>query len=107
MRFLCVVGTRPEAIKLAPVILELARRSRVTILCSGRHTKLVREPLEWFGIKPDDQIAIGAKARTLAVRTGAMFAPMERMVAKYGYGYAAQRIAAAFGLCRRPASAVG
>jgi len=106
MRFLCVVGTRPEAIKLAPVILELARRSRVTIL-SGPHTKLVREPPVWFGIKPDDQIAIGVKARTLAVRTGAMFGPMERMVAKYGYGYAAQRIAAAFGLCRRPASAVG
>ena len=106
MRFLCVVGTRPEAIKSAPVILELARRSRVTILRSGRHTKLVREPLE-FGIKPDDQIAIGAKARTLAVRTGAMFGPMERRVAKYGYGYAAQRIATAFGLCRRPASAVG
>jgi UDP-N-acetylglucosamine 2-epimerase (non-hydrolysing) len=107
MRFLCVLGTRPESIKLAPVILELALRPRVTTLCSGRHTKLVREPLEWIGIKPDDQIAIGAKARTLAVRTGAMFAPMERMVAKYGCGFAAQRIAAAFGLCRRPASAVG
>jgi UDP-N-acetylglucosamine 2-epimerase (non-hydrolysing) len=33
--------------------------------------------------KPDDQIAVGAKARTLAVRTGAMFAPMERMVAMH------------------------
>ncbi len=32
MRFLCVVGTRPEAIKMAPVILELARHADVTTL---------------------------------------------------------------------------
>ena len=59
MRFLCVVGTRPEAIKLAPVILELARHSHVTTLCSGQHGKLAQEPLAWFGIRPDDQITVG------------------------------------------------
>src|SRR5690349_18332546 len=52
MRFLVVVGTRPEAIKLAPVVLELARHSEVTTICSGQHTTLAREPLDWFGIKP-------------------------------------------------------
>jgi UDP-N-acetylglucosamine 2-epimerase (non-hydrolysing) len=83
MRFLCVVGTRPEAIKLAPVILELKRRSQVTTLASGQHTKLAVEPLAWFGIKPDDRIALPAKSRTLAMLTGAMMAPMERMIAKH------------------------
>lgn len=83
MRFLCVVGTRPEAIKLAPVILELARHSHVTTLCSGQHTNLAVEPLEWFGITPDDHIAIGSESRTLATLTAAMLAPMERMVAKH------------------------
>jgi UDP-N-acetylglucosamine 2-epimerase (non-hydrolysing) len=83
MRFLCVVGTRPEAIKLAPVILELRRHSQVTTLCSGQHTKLAVEPLTWFGIKPDDRIALAAKSRTLAMLTGAMMAPMERMIAKH------------------------
>ena len=82
MRFLCVVGTRPEAIKLAPVILELARHAQVTTLCSGQHTELAEEPLAWFGIKPDERIAIDAQARTLAVLTGALFAPLERMIGK-------------------------
>jgi UDP-N-acetylglucosamine 2-epimerase (non-hydrolysing) len=83
MRFLCVVGTRPEAIKLASVILELKRHSQVTTLASGQHTKLAVEPLTWFGIKPDDRIALPAKSRSLAMLTGAMMAPMERMIAKH------------------------
>lgn len=83
MRFLCVVGTRPEAIKLAPVILELARHSHVTTLCSGQHTALAEEPLTWFGIKPDDRIVIGSDARSLAMLTGAMFAPLEQMIARH------------------------
>jgi len=83
MRFLCVVGTRPEAIKLAPVILELARHAHVTTLCSGQHTRLAQEPLEWFGITPDDAIKVTAKSRTLAMLTAAMLVPMERMIAKH------------------------
>lgn len=83
MRFLCVVGTRPEAIKLAPLILELARHSHVTTLCSDQHTSLAKEPLEWFGIKPDDEIVIGSEFRTLATFTGALLPPMERMIKKH------------------------
>jgi UDP-N-acetylglucosamine 2-epimerase (non-hydrolysing) len=84
MRFLCVVGTRPEAIKLAPLILELARHSHVTTLCSGQHSSLAQEPLEWFGIKPDDQIDIGSEVRTLTALTGALLSPMEHMIEKHG-----------------------
>ncbi len=83
MRFLCVVGTRPEAIKLAPLILELAQHSHVTTLCSGQHTALAQEPLEWFGIKPDDEIVVGSECRTLATLTGALLSPMERMIEKH------------------------
>ncbi len=83
MRVLCVIGTRPEAIKLAPLILELAQHSHVTTLCSGQHTSLVEEPLEWFGIKPDDKIVIGKGFKTLAALTGALLLPMERMIQKY------------------------
>ena len=83
MRFLCVVGTRPEAIKLAPLILELARHAHVTTVCSGQHTSLAQEPLKWFGIKPDDEIVVGSECRTLATLTGALLAPMERMIGKH------------------------
>src|SRR5215472_13690118 len=83
MRFLCVVGTRPEAIKLAPLILELARHSHVTTLCSGQHVSLAQEPLEWFGIKPDDEIVSGSDFSTLATLTGALLASMEYMIEKH------------------------
>jgi len=83
MRFLCVVGTRPEAIKLAPVILELREHAQVTTLCSGQHTRLAQEPLEWFGIKPDESITIGTKSRTLAKLTAAMLVPMERAFTRH------------------------
>ena len=76
-------GHRPEAIKLAPLILELAQHSHVTTLCSGQHTSLAQEPLEWFGIKPDDEIVIGSEFRTLATLTGALLSPMERMIEKH------------------------
>ena len=81
-RFLCVVGTRPEAIKMAPVILELSAHARVTTLCSGQHTKLAEEPLKWFGIMPDDTIRV-AKSRTLTTLTAALLPAMERMIAKH------------------------
>jgi UDP-N-acetylglucosamine 2-epimerase (non-hydrolysing) len=83
MRFLCVVGTRPEAIKLAPLILELAQYAHVTTVCSGQHRSLAQEPLKWFGIKPDDEIVIGSECRTLATLTGALLAPMEQMIQKH------------------------
>ena len=83
MRFLCVVGTRPEAIKLAPVILELGRHAQVTTLCSGQHTALAEEPLTWFGINPDDRIEIGPDARSLAILERRLFPPLEQMILKH------------------------
>jgi UDP-N-acetylglucosamine 2-epimerase (non-hydrolysing) len=84
MRFVCVVGTRPEAIKLAPVIIELARHAQVTTLLSGQHAKLAQEPLAFFGIVPDDRLTTTtAKSRTLATLTAAMLVPMGRMIAKH------------------------
>ncbi len=68
---------------MAPVILCLARYSQVTTICSGQHTALAEEPLAWFGVEPDDRIAIDSKSRTLAVLTGAMFAPLEKMIGKH------------------------
>jgi UDP-N-acetylglucosamine 2-epimerase (non-hydrolysing) len=83
MRFLCVVGTRPEAIKLAPLILELRRHAETITVCSGQHTELALAPLSWFGITPDDRIDLDTEGRTLAGLTGALFTPMERMLAKH------------------------
>ncbi len=55
MKALVVFGTRPEAIKLAPVLLELARSERVEpVVCvSGQHRELLDQVLAVFSITPD------------------------------------------------------
>jgi len=56
IKVLTVFGTRPEAIKLAPVIRELESRpdafvSRVCV--SGQHRQMLDQMLDLFGIRPD------------------------------------------------------
>jgi UDP-N-acetylglucosamine 2-epimerase (non-hydrolysing) len=50
----CVIGTRPEAIKMAPVIKALEARpwARCRVLLTGQHRELVDEVLPFFGIQP-------------------------------------------------------
>ena len=83
MNFLCVVGTRPEAIKLAPVIRELGRYAKVTTLCSGQHTDIVHEALDWFGIEPDQWIKLPSDCDTLPKLTAALMQPMENAIGQY------------------------
>lgn len=48
-----VFGTRPELIKLAPVIL-LAKqdpRFQVEVIFTGQHDELVRDAIDFFGLK--------------------------------------------------------
>ena len=63
----CVTGTRPEAIKMAPVILELRKDPglRVTILATGQHTDMLRQALKDFGLVPDVDLNIMRQAQTL------------------------------------------
>ncbi len=65
-RILVVIGTRPEAIKLAPVIDEMRGRAEVavTTLLTGQHGDLVVPVLEFFGIGADHDLAIMQKGQT-------------------------------------------
>jgi UDP-N-acetylglucosamine 2-epimerase (non-hydrolysing) len=55
MKILVVMGTRPEAIKLAPVISALRKRKGIkTLVCAtGQHREMFDEALKPFKIKPD------------------------------------------------------
>ena len=62
----CVVGTRPEAIKMAPVILSLrAKGFGVTVLSTGQHSEMLRQALLFFGIRPDVDLSIMKDRQTL------------------------------------------
>lgn len=56
MNVLLVFGTRPEAIKLAPVIAELRTRCpeiRTHVCVTAQHRHMLDQVLDWFGIVPD------------------------------------------------------
>ncbi len=61
MKILSVVGTRPEAIKMAPVILELGKWSPriVSQVCvTGQHREMLDQVLNLFGIVPDYDLEV-------------------------------------------------
>lgn len=75
---LVVIGTRPEAIKLAPVIRRLRENSqfRVEICATGQHRELLDQALGHFDLEPDYDLAVMTEGQTLASLTSRT---MERM----------------------------
>ncbi len=70
MTVLCVVGTRPEAIKMAPVILQLrARGLPVRVLSTAQHRHMVDPLLDHFGIKADIDLDVMTPNQNLATLT--------------------------------------
>ena len=68
MRVLAVVGTRPEAIKMAPVVDALRARSdeaELRVVLTGQHTTLVDQALETFGLDPDYDLGIMSENQSL------------------------------------------
>ena len=55
MKVLTVFGTRPEAIKMAPLVKELARNQQIesTVCVTAQHREMLDQVLEVFEIKPD------------------------------------------------------
>lgn len=65
MKALVVIGTRPEAIKLAPVIWALRGRGHDPIVClTGQHRELLNGALATFGISGDHDLAVMTEDQT-------------------------------------------
>ncbi|GMU52302.1 MAG: UDP-N-acetyl glucosamine 2-epimerase [Candidatus Xenobia bacterium] len=66
-----VFGTRPEAIKMAPVVLALAAdpRVRVTNVVTGQHREMLDQVMQLFGISPDVDLNIMQPGQTLSAIT--------------------------------------
>ena len=62
-----VFGTRPEAIKMCPLVNELNRRKNLqTLVCvTGQHRQMLDQVLETFGIVPDYDLSIMKERQTL------------------------------------------
>ena len=59
-KILVVLGTRPEAIKLAPVIRELRRRpgQRTRLCLTGQHMEMVSSVLSFFQVEADTNLEV-------------------------------------------------
>jgi UDP-N-acetylglucosamine 2-epimerase (non-hydrolysing) len=68
IRILTVIGTRPEAIKMAPVILRLAADARFEsrVCVTGQHREMLDSALSAFGLRPDFDLNIMRPGQQLA-----------------------------------------
>ena len=81
-----IIGTRPEAIKQAPVILEARRReakgSRVEslVISTGQHREMLVPILDLFGITPDVDLGLMQPNQTLADLTARALTNLEELL---------------------------
>ncbi|MGB7324962.1 MAG: UDP-N-acetylglucosamine 2-epimerase (non-hydrolyzing) [Rubripirellula sp.] len=83
LRPLIVFGTRPEAIKLCPVILECQKRpeSIDAIVCStGQHREMLAQVLGYFGITPDIDLGLMKPGQTLTGLTAACLQAVDGVI---------------------------
>lgn len=66
-KVMLVFGTRPEAIKMCPLVNELKRRPAIeTIVCvTGQHKEMLQQVLDVFNVVPDYNLAIMKQGQTL------------------------------------------
>lgn len=81
---LCVFGTRPDAIKMAPVVLELQRRAEfaVKVAVTGQHREMLDQVLSVFGIVPEFDLNIMAHGQTLSQVTTRSLSGLDPILAE-------------------------
>lgn len=78
-KILCVVGTRPEAIKMSPVILTLKNESWavVRILATAQHRHMLDQVLNFFNVEPDIDLDIMRPNQALTTLTARLLLDLD------------------------------
>jgi UDP-N-acetylglucosamine 2-epimerase (non-hydrolysing) len=82
-KILFVFGTRPEAIKMAPVIRVLAGRGKIfhsRVCVTAQHREMLDQVLRLFEIRPDYDLNLMRENQTLAQITAAAFTGLDEIV---------------------------
>ncbi|WP_369413726.1 non-hydrolyzing UDP-N-acetylglucosamine 2-epimerase [Halomonas alkalisoli] len=82
MKTLCVFGTRPEAIKMAPLALALAADERfdAKVCVTGQHREMLDQVLDLFELKPDHDLNIMKPGQDLTDVTTAILQGMKTVL---------------------------
>lgn len=78
-KILCVAGTRPEAIKMAPIILALKREPKfdVRVLATAQHRHLLDQVMQVFDIEPDIDLDIMRPNQVLTTLTARLLLDLD------------------------------
>ena len=82
IKVLSVFGTRPEAIKMAPLVKELEKRKEIeSVVCvTAQHREMLDQVLETFKIKPDYDLNIMKKGQTLGDITSRVLEGLNKVI---------------------------
>lgn len=84
VRVMTVFGTRPEAVKMAPLVkaLEACPDVRSTVCVTAQHRQMLDQVLEVFQIEPDDDLDIMEPSQTLGTITRKALEGIEQVIAQ-------------------------
>ena len=82
IKVMSIFGTRPEAIKMAPLVKELERRKEIeSIVCvTAQHRQMLDQVLETFNIKPDYDLNIMKQGQSLSEITSRALTGLESVI---------------------------
>ena len=82
IKVMSIFGTRPEAIKMAPLVKELERREEIrSIVCvTAQHREMLDQVLDTFAIRPDYDLNIMKQGQTLSDITTAALLGLEGVI---------------------------
>ena len=86
IRVMTIFGTRPEAIKMAPLVLELQKRADIQSICcvTAQHREMLDAVLEIFRLTPDYDLNIMEPRQTLSTITTKCLLGMEGVLEQAG-----------------------
>ena len=84
IKVMTIFGTRPEAIKMAPLALELAKRPEFEALCcvTAQHREMLDSVLNIFKLKPDYDLNIMQPRQTLSAITSKCLLGVEEVLSE-------------------------
>ena len=84
IKVISIFGTRPEAIKMAPLVKELEKRKEIEsiVVVTAQHRQMLDSVLETFNIKPDYDLNIMKQGQTLDDITTRALTGLEEVIKK-------------------------
>lgn len=85
MRILSVFGTRPEAVKMAPVVKQLAQTPGIEarVCVTAQHRQMLDQVLDLFAIRPDYDLDLMREDQSLAEMSAAIFTHLDPVLTDF------------------------